>query len=812
MDNKEQFVKSAISLSTIGVISVISFLIFPISFRFYLLLLAVFWLNICLSYLRVENKIFLQFMLAGTVINMVVYVAMKMMVADWCWNKLQLDRVEILLIVVLFFEWTVVIWYIRKKLKLEQKPEEYLLFQEREYDLKRVKNYLCRVPILGIDAAWGDGKTFLVKRLLDDQNIREQYVSIQIDVLTCQLDEIEILLFGELDKLLKRNRVFSKYSKQLKKMLGSQSLLKLTWDLSVDEHRGTSAAFEGLKEDLKKVSKKILIIYDDLDRVTDRAVVDKIMAISDKLAGDKIHILYLYDSSHMEEERDFLEKYIPYQLKLTPVSFRDVVQGLWKELGMQESELELEDITKLETQSLINWSLNKKTEMDQMGVTISISWGNVRRVRIFLTELKIFLQNERNESGEPFTTEERQLLCKCFMVKNFMYGIYETFEVGISPMENLKFTYHDEQFSLEELVAEVLNNKLSKEEMWQTLMQEGNREKFSVLTMLGYEMLDDPETMLNVDKRREAIANEDESFLEKKNYNEKIDRTIWNVMANGVSEFTDIEAFVMRLCQDVLSLKPEEQQKAWDELRQDTFYEKIWKNNRTIFRMGMDSYLAVFQAMKVVGMRVTAQQWCQWIDFYFRQKEHHIISVEMVEALNYVNINEASIYLQVIRHFEKCAIVGNMNEQVGFMRFIKQYMSAIWYLGYSDSYLLESWRYENRNLTDETEKKRMIDQLDEVKKALAEEKKEDLPDIFCEELDVICQFVTKCQQLLGTEISVEPRRLRVTTKMSSVNLHQEEFERLNQIKERDPEHFCQELDQSYRGSKINPRELRELLN
>ena len=83
MDNKEQFVKSAISLSTIGVISVISFLIFPISFRFYLLLLAVFWLNICLSYLRVENKIFLQFMLAGTVINMVVYVAMKMMVADW---------------------------------------------------------------------------------------------------------------------------------------------------------------------------------------------------------------------------------------------------------------------------------------------------------------------------------------------------------------------------------------------------------------------------------------------------------------------------------------------------------------------------------------------------------------------------------------------------------------------------------------------------------------------------------------------------------------------------------------------------------
>ena len=87
-------------------------------------------------------------------------------------------------------------------------------------------------------------------------------------------------------------------------------------------------------------------------------------------------------------------------------------------------------------------------------------------------------------------------------------------------MESLKFTYQDEHFSLEELAAKVLDHKISKDELWQILMQKGNREVFSVLTMLGYEMIEDLEDIKDVDKRREAIANEDESLLRRKDHNE----------------------------------------------------------------------------------------------------------------------------------------------------------------------------------------------------------------------------------------------------------------------------------------------------
>ena len=207
-------VKNSITPAMFAVISIIFFLIFPIQLRFYLLLVAAIWLAVCFAYLRVENKAFLQYMIAGTVVNIVVYCIMKMMVVDW--KKVHLDWVEYLLAFVILLEWIVVFVGIRKKTETNPQVDGATLFREREYDLKRVKNYLFRVPLLGIDAPWGDGKSFLVKHLLNDSKVRERYEYIQIDVLTSQLDEIEVLLFGELDKILKENRLFSKHSKQLK--------------------------------------------------------------------------------------------------------------------------------------------------------------------------------------------------------------------------------------------------------------------------------------------------------------------------------------------------------------------------------------------------------------------------------------------------------------------------------------------------------------------------------------------------------------------------------------------------------------------
>ena len=35
--------------------------------------------------------------------------------------------------------------------------------------------------------------------------------------------------------------------------------------------------------------------------------------------------------------------------------------------------------------------------------------------------------------------------------------------------------------------------------------------------------------------------------------------------------------------------------------------------------------------------------------------------------------NEKSVYIETLRHFVRCKVVGNLNGQIGFVKFIKQY-------------------------------------------------------------------------------------------------------------------------------------------
>ena len=88
---------------------------------------------------------------------------------------------------------------------------------------------------------------------------------------------------------------------------------------------------------------------------------------------------------------------------------------------------------------------------------------------------------------------------------------------------------------------------------------------------------------------------------------------------------------------------------------------------------------------------------------------------------------------------------------------------------------------------EEEERNRMTSRLEQVKKALEKEKKASLLELFCEELDIIYRFVTKCQRLIACEKIIKPRELRVDTKIRSVKQHQEEFDRLKKLKEQYPD-------------------------
>ena len=62
----------------------------------------------------------------------------------------------------------------------------------------------------------------------------------------------------------------------------------------------------------------------------------KIFAIAEKLSGDKIHILFQCDYHNLPWDRDYLEKYIPYVVNLTELTFERIVSELWNKCRLDE--------------------------------------------------------------------------------------------------------------------------------------------------------------------------------------------------------------------------------------------------------------------------------------------------------------------------------------------------------------------------------------------------------------------------------------------------------------------------------------------
>lgn len=780
-------------------LSILAFYIISITTVQYLLVLAVVLGIFLFTYGRKENKSYVKKILIFTIGNGLAFTVVKWMNGGSVRNVITYSVIAEC--VFIFIECIILLRVLMSKTtKCNQK--ELKLFEERKYDLDRIKELLKKVNILGINADWGEGKSYLIEKLCNESEIINQYEIINVNLLSCRLGEVEAILISEIDRVLRRNYIFSSSSQKLKRLLRNNAYGFPFAELIWEDNDTISASIEEIKKDVFKLDKKLMIIFDDIDRVQDVEIVKNMFVISERMASEHITIIYQYEEHNLGMEREFLEKYIPYVVNLTPISYRAIVNGLWDEMDMDSVKFKKEDILKLADGSQIyNYSLPGKIT-ESRSIFLQLGHISIRKVKIFLQEIKAYY--ETNTAFQ--TNEKKDILIRTFFIKNFLYDFYEKFEIGKSITDTFKFVDEEKAYSIWEL--EERNEKLEKdaEEEWKRLLvTKSNQQILALLAFFPYEydlrfkkeMIHDPY------KRREKRANESENYLRKKENNERIDRVIWNIIGNGHSEYTNMETFVRRITQDVLkNTDIEEQKSAWEKFKEDAFNEKLWKDNSTLFRwMGYD-YLPIFQAFGVVG--ANEKQWIKWINFYFEMVSNHGIQVEMVESLNYCDLTKKSILIAVIRGFNECKILGNMNEQKGFSTFLKKYLAAIFYLGYSRSYEFEPYRIDaciddmNGKITDVIPK--MINRIE------AEENAAVLSDMK-EEYKNIINFLNKCNQIIQSESEVIPNEVRFETSMNTVHEHQEEVERLTKLKNTCPEYFLNELEKSYRNGNLNPGEV-----
>lgn len=794
-------------LYTIIIAGIITVVLNP-SVRLFLLFSDIIWLIIIVMYFNAYNRVFFEkvllvfggFVAGYGITKCILGHALRILAGS-----------EIFLAAILFVEMLVALKCCLSKLKDSDNSKENKLYNERKFDMQRIQEFVLKTEILGINAPWGMGKSFLLDELKQSEEIKKTFEIIQVDLLTCDLDAVDLILVEEIEHVFEKYNIYSNSSKSLKKILNSNKWLSVLSDLIWSNDEGLAASFSGYAKELYKLPRKILLIFEDIDRIENKDTIKKIFAISEKLAEKKLHIVYQFDIGELKNKGftyKYLEKYIPYTVNLTDIDYEKLVTYLWdeKDLNISETPLELEKVCKIPTDlpGLYDisrmWNVNGKFSVPLYNVSI-------RRVRFFLIELEVIISS----NSEFKKAEVADIVAKVMFIKHFFPDYYDEFQLGESPLEQLSFRIEKEIYSIKDVMVHFRkpqaesddNRKIRIEEIEKFFHIIKNTSALSIILILGYELLAE-----ETGKESEEYVTESYQNLKRKEKNEKIDRVLWNILANGTSDITDLENAINNLFKNVLNKQGKEMEDAWNEYLDDMYYQRLQKNNRTIFRIGVDIYLPLFRAMRIY--HTSTDEWIIFLKFYFshyqKEKNEKYISMSLIDNLNYCKYDNKRVYFEVIRFINRLNVKYNLNDNKSYKNFFENYMSMISTWGYSKK--VDYWRVQLEKNVSEA-KGYVMKTLDELNKELPGRQSAYTESFIVEEFSEIIKFVEKNRELIQCEKEAPLRdpSSRII-EHGSKWIHQDEVDALIQLKEKykngniKREDFLKAVEEKYKKNKI----------
>ena len=777
-----------INILWIFLLSLIFFYSFPISFKFYFSILLGVWFFLVLQYPIYKNENwYIQFIFFSIVNSISLYLARYLQ------KKIFLILSIKILIVYYFILFCIILFksvYYTSNINLENTED---LFVERKYDLERLLNYLNNFSIIGINGEWGSGKSFLIDHL-------KNFILIKIDLLSCNIDEIQTVILNEIDKLLKNQGIFSPFSPKLKKIIQQGKLFENISQLFVKNDISYSDAITGLRNNLRSINKPVVIVYEDLDRVENSTVIKQILGISEKIAGNNIKILYQFSETSLLEkgiDRAYLEKYIPFILNLTDIPFRSTLSYVLEEKSNKDFLLKEEDFTFLYSPIYLPHFKNFDTlNRPLTSMRFELTNVTIRKTQLFLTEL-----NQVITEKEIYKKNKRVVIL-FFLLKHFYYEAYKKIYPGESILDSFTFLYQDKKDTILNWVIYCHNEKIN---ILDLMTIENNKLSAFIISIFEYNC--DIETINN---DFEDFVNEARNNLKNKNLNEQKDRIIWSLIANGKSEYTDCEKFVNSFYDEVINTPKTEWIKNFENLWSNLFDRKYKdmekRDNNTIFRMGIPSMISLFQANYVIGR--TGSQWINLIDFYFLyNKNLDTIIPELIECLCYCELSDRNSYLYIINKFNNLKITKNLNSHKSYKRFLLEYLSMFSTLGFCDTHNIWDLRDKSKEYIDtKTIEKFVFSPLKKKLKRLLSNVK---LKIVQKDIEIIIKFLDKNIELINTNDNFEKPDIHFESKVTVRSFNQEIVDKLNQSKLNEKD-FEKEVIEKYINQEITPSEVSNL--
>lgn len=658
----------------------------------------------------------------------------------------------------------------------EEKENLPIIFEEHRYDIKRIKSLLNQTRILGIQSSWGNGKSFVVDYFCNLSEIEEQYFIIKIEALAYQYDEFDKVLVSKLDDLLRSQHIFSFYASEVLNTLGKNIWGRLVYHYFRGNETGNTSMFKGLKEEVGQLPKKVLIVFEDLERVNQEDAVKKILAISELLAGNSIRVIYEYDRQQFTGlSQRYLEKYIPVEMNLTEISFTRLVSYLWDELGMKSVNKKIVNSveTNRDLKSLINEMVISKTGFLLLGkarqtVNLDEIRFPIRRIKNFLIEMKSALEKlsiERNPKLIGYDELEAKTVVAFFYVKYFLYKYYEKIEAGKDLDDCLSFDVHGEQVNIKYLYREYFRKK-SETDLVEELDKEENKWVLTIYNLFSY-CIDDYEVLRkkeesskNPGKDSQLTVDELERMEEAQEKRSRCNHMVWNLLQNGRSEYSDAEACVNKFIKDVLNCPEEEWKTGWKKFCNDLYHEQIFKDNRTINLIGHDYLYDLAKAFSY--QRRNNDTWVRLIHFVFFIWGNKPIDTELIDIMNTFKLESNDIIIEVLKAFNSLHSEGNFNPYREYWHFFDYYVGQLIAYGYLDRQF--SWVMDYESEFKKGHIKEIIDFLEQMVKD-AERKLEVLhSSTWKEDIQVITTFIKKNEKIIQREEVVKEKKTGFTIK------------------------------------------------
>ncbi|MBR2461580.1 MAG: hypothetical protein IKB33_00440, partial [Spirochaetaceae bacterium] len=303
-----------------------------------------------------------------------------------------------------------------------------------------------------------------------------------------------------------------------------------------------------------------------------------------------------------------------------------------------------------------------------------------------------------------------------------------------------------------------------KNELFQSMFppHSDNLSYLIIFHLFGYKFFIKNEDSSEGDERIKSLLNEETHSIEIEEYNDKIDRLIWNMLYFGKSDKTDKENAVREFEKILDNDTFEKQVNMYKVFSERAFYGNFEKpDNSTIFLWGIDTFFPVFQGFRVYERN--PNYWIKLIDFYFKYAEIKSITASLIHNLNNCNISFREVYFHIISKFNELDIKGNLNSTECYPRFLKEYIGAFSRLGFIDTHELECYSIGNKPIQNIKKYKGFYCS---ITNKLSKLKKNSPIDVIKNETKIMKEFLKKNAYLMMADNPLKEYASRIKTSLS----------------------------------------------